>query len=277
LPFTSLMHDTPGGTPQYLIQWKPVHQVASMSLYAEIRQSRHAFEAMGPLVAFGDPKYPAQSGGTPDDIDVQALVRRGMTLASLPGTRIEVNNIARLFAPHATTYLGDTATESRATALDRSVRFVHFAVHGVIDDEQPLNSALVLTMPAAPGPDGRNGLLQAWKIFEHLRLDADLVTLSACDTALGKQISGEGVVGLTRAFLYAGAHTVASSLWRVADGPTVDLMTQFYANLKAGLPKDRALQKAQVAFIAAGKRPGSSIDWSSPAYWAAFTLTGDWK
>ena len=110
-----------------------------------------------------------------------------------------------------------------------------------------------------------------------MRIDADLVTLSACESGLGKHIAGEGLVGLTRAFLYAGAHTVAASLWRVADGPTAELMKAFYTNLRNGQSKDQALRNAQLALIHLGKQPNSSIDFGSPAHWAAFTLTGDWK
>jgi CHAT domain-containing protein len=84
-------------------------------------------------------------------------------------------------------------------------------------------------------------------------------------------------VGLTRAFLYAGARTVVASLWKVADEPTSELMVAFYARLRQGLPKDQALRAAKLALIGQGRRPGSSVDLSSPAYWAAFTMTGDWK
>jgi len=101
--------------------------------------------------------------------------------------------------------------------------------------------------------------------------------LSACETGLGGVFPGEGLVGLTRAFLYAGARTVAASLWKVADDPTAELMTRFYGNLRAGQTKDQALRNAQVALIRLARPAGSRVDFSSPAHWAAFTLTGDWK
>ena len=141
----------------------------------------------------------------------------------------------------------------------------------------PLDSALAFTMPESGGRGEDNGLLQAWEIIEQMRIDADLVTLSACESGLGKEIAGEGLVGLTRAFLYAGARTVNASLWKVADGPTADLMTHFYRNLRDGQAKDEALRNAQLALIRKGRPRGSSMDYSSPLHWAAFTLTGDWK
>jgi CHAT domain-containing protein len=107
-------------------------------------------------------------------------------------------------------------------------------------------------------------------IFESVRLDADLVTLSACDSALGKEMGGEGLVGLTRAFQFAGARSVLASLWSVSDVSTADLMTRFYGYLREGRSKDEALRAAQVDLI-------RSQDFAHPYYWAAFQLTGDWR
>jgi CHAT domain-containing protein len=166
--------------------------------------------------------------------------------------------------------LGAEATEERAKAIGKDVRYLHFATHGLLDEQSPLSSALALTPPgdAAEGRD--NGLLQAWEIFERVRLDADLVVLSACQTGLGKEMGGEGLVGLTRAFQYAGARSVLASLWSVADTSTADLMTKFYSFLRHGRSKDDALRRAQVALI-------KSAEYSDPFYWAPFVLTGDWR
>ena len=123
--------------------------------------------------------------------------------------------------------------------------------------------------PAPPGRPGDDGLLQAWEIFERLRLSADLVTLSACETALGLEAQGEGLLGLTRAFHYAGARTVLSSLWSVSDRSTAELMRRFYAHLGAGKPKDLALAAAQRDLLAGPFR--------HPYHWAAFQLDGDWR
>jgi CHAT domain-containing protein len=177
-----------------------------------------------------------------------------------------VEAIAGLY-PRAEVYLGSEATEERAKALGPEARLIHFACHGLLDERFPLNSALALSVPE-PGAEGRdNGLLQAWEIFESVRLDADLVTLSACDTALGREMGGEGLVGLTRAFQYAGARSVLASLWSVADLSTARFMQSFYGHLRAGMTKDEALRAAQL----------EQVRDSHPFHWAAFQLTGDWK
>ena len=143
--------------------------------------------------------------------------------------------------------------------------------HGLLDERFPLDSGLALSLPAVMSTNGGdNGLLQAWEIFDHVRIDADLVTLSACNTALGKEMGGEGLLGLTRAFHYAGARSVMASLWSVADDSTAELMTRFYGYLKAGKSKDQALQAAQRDLV-------RSERFAQPFHWAAFTLAGDWR
>ena len=240
---------------RYLVEWKPVHQVLSATVYAELARSRRPRHdpAEMRLAAFGDPVYPA----APEP----AAVRGGQSLAPLPFSGREVKAIAELF-PQAEVYLGSEATEERAKSLGTNASLVHFACHGLIDERFPLNSALALT---AEGEE--NGLLQAWEIFESVRLDADLVTLSACDTALGREMGGEGLVGLTRAFQYAGARSVLASLWSVADISTARFMQSFYGHLRGGMSKDEALRAAQV-------EQARNLH---PFHWAAFQLTGDWK
>lgn len=103
-----------------------------------------------------------------------------------------------------------------------------------------------------------------------LRLNADMVTLSACQTGLGKVLAGEGVMGLTRAFLYAGAQSLVVSLWSVNDAATAELMKGFYGNLKAGMARDEALRQAKLSLM---RRPGGS--WRHPHFWAPFVFVGD--
>src|SRR5262249_33763512 len=147
---------------------------------------------------------------------------------------------------------------------------IHFAAHGLLDERFPLNSALILTIPEKLSEGQDNGLLQAWEIFEQLRLDADLITLSACKTGLGRELGGEGLVGLTRAFQYAGARSILASLWNVDDWRTAQLMQQFYRELQSGKSKEMALRTAQLALL-------HSRTSSHPYYWAAFSLIGDWR
>ena len=158
----------------------------------------------------------------------------------------------------------------RGRTLGKDVPLIHFACHAVINERFPLDSALAFTIPENPKEGQDNGLLQAWEIFERVRIDADLVTLSACESGLGKEMGGEGLIGLTRAFQYAGARSVLASLWKVEDESTAELMKRFYGYLKAGKTKDEALRLAQLDLI-------QSPNYSAPQDWAAFQLNGDWK
>jgi CHAT domain-containing protein len=141
-----------------------------------------------------------------------------------------------------------------------------------VDDRSPFDSGLVLAIPEQFAEGHDNGLLQVWEIFQSVRLDADLVVLSACETGLGEIRGGEGIIGLTRAFQYAGARSVLASLWRVDDKATADLMERFYRHLRAGSPKDEALRAAQLEMLA---RPGGSA--AAPYFWASMQLFGDWR
>jgi len=281
LPFASLVRRQAAAgkaAESYLVEWKPLHVAASATVYAELKRARRPPDPSAlRVVAFGNPRYPALSRQQAEAIpspDLRAAAR-SFSLAPLPATRDEVRGIARLFARRARTYLGEQATEERAKAIGRDVRYVHFACHGFLNERFPLNSALALTIPERPAEGQDNGLLQAWEIFDEVRLDADLVTLSACETALGKEMGGEGLLGLTRAFHYAGARSVLATLWGVSDTSTPLLMERFYAHLKAGVSRDEALQAAQLDFIRGRLR--SSEDLAHPFRWAAFQLSGDWR
>ncbi len=241
------------------------------------------------LTAFGDPHYPpgllAGNGSESAALRVRSALKRGLfAFERLPDSRREIEQIAGLYPPQRIrAYLGSEATEERAKAVGSETRIVHFAVHGVLDDRFPLNSALALTMPEEVVPGRDNGLLQAWEIFEGVRLDADLVVLSACASALGREQGGEGLVGLTRAFQYAGARTVAASLWDVDDRATAELMVRFYRHLRSGAAKDEALRAAQMELIQGplrnedGAEERVEMDVSAPFYWAAFQIFGDWQ
>jgi CHAT domain-containing protein len=161
---------------------------------------------------------------------------------------------------------------NRETALNKDLgqyRIVHFATHGLLDNEHPELSGLVLSLVDKDGKP-RDGFLDLEDVY-NLTLPADLVVLSACETGLGKQINGEGLIGLTRGFMYAGASRVVASLWKVDDVATAELMGRFYrAMLEEGLRPAAALRRAQIE-MQQQKR------WADPYYWAAFTIQGDWK
>lgn len=255
----------------YLAESKPVHTVLSATVYAELKRAR-APHGRGILVAFGDPvSGPTESTRDEiEDVDLRSARVRGVSLGPLPSTRREVETIAKVFRGEATIYVGAEATEERAKSLPKDARLVHFACHAFVDERFPLDSALVLSIPEKAVPGQENGLLRAWEVMERVRLDANLVTLSACETGLGKVLGGDGIVGLVQAFQYAGARSVLASLWKVGDESTAELMRRFYANLKKGKTKDEALRLAQVALI---RDPLHS----HPFHWAAFELIGDWR
>jgi CHAT domain-containing protein len=141
---------------------------------------------------------------------------------------------------------------------------LHFATHGLIDDANPTQSSVLMTLDGDPREDG---FLEVSEIMD-LDLDCDLVVLSACQTARGKIFSGEGVVGLSRAFLYAGARSVAVSLWNVGDISTGQLMKSFYSKMKPTTSNAAALREAQLEML------HGDLKWQHPYYWAPFILVG---
>ena len=259
LPFAALVRQRQ--PLAFLAEWKPLPTVASASVYAEIKKTRREAADSAPrLAAFGDPAPAARVAPAGHD-----SARAG--LRPLPHSREEVERIAALFGAGARRYLGAAATEAQALSLGRDVRYVHFATHGLLDARSPLDSALVLAPPAA-GQTGDDGLLQAWEVRDRLRLDADLVALSACESGLGREATAEGLIGLARAFQHAGARSVLASLWAISDRSTARFMESFYVRLRSGAARDRALQEAQVASLRQG---------AHPYHWAAFQLSGDWR
>ncbi len=177
---------------------------------------------------------------------------------ALPGAEAEAAAIAELWQG-ARLFVGRAASETHFKKSAEYFQVVHLATHGQFRADAPMESRILLA------PDGENdGNLTVPEIYG-LRLNADLVTLSACETGLGEVAGGDDVIGLTRGFLYAGARTIVSSLWRVPDQATKELMMAFYANLKAGMNKVTAMQLAQNQVRA--KYP-------HPVYWAAFQVTG---
>jgi CHAT domain-containing protein len=259
LPWAVLPDPAHPGQP--LVAGHALSHVASATVLRELR-GRPASGATE-LLAFGDPLGTDLTGEAAASLP-QAL--RSAPLGPLTGSRAEATAVAALFAAGGSVHLGADATEARLLATAPAARRVHLACHAVVDPAMPLESGLLLSPPAADGAvEGDNGVLQAWEIYQRLRLEADLITLSACDTALGREVAGEGVLGLTRAFHYAGARTVVSSLWKVADRSTSELMLAFYRHLLAGSSKAEALRRAQLEMAA-----------RHPFYWAAFQVYGSW-
>ena len=198
--------------------------------------------------------------------------REGMPdIRRLPKTRHEAEAIAALLSPDQV-FQGLGFQASRATALSgilAKYRMVHFATHGWINAESPRSSGLTLSMVDEQGLP-QEGLLSLSDVY-NLELKADLVVLSGCDTALGREIRGEGLMGLTQGFFYAGSERVMASLWPVQDHTTAELMKRFYgAMLQEKLPPAAALRSAQLAIR-------SDKNWREPYFWAPFVLQGDWR
>jgi len=154
---------------------------------------------------------------------------------------------------------GDAASEAAVKKKSGTARILHFATHGLVSETAPLTSSLVL----APG-QGEDGLLRVDEVL-WMNLRPDLVVLSGCSTGAGK-LSGDGILGLTRAFLFAGTPSLIVTQWDVADDPTMVLMDRFYAELRKGADKARALRRAQLA---------TRERFPHPAYWASFILIGE--
>ena len=203
--------------------------------------------------------------------EVAAVSPGRLTIPRLPFTRQEAERILAT-APAGANLKALDFRANRATATGAELgryRYLHFATHGLLDSERPGLSALVLTLVDERGAP-QDGFLRAHEIY-NLNLPAELVVLSACQTGLGKEIKGEGLVGLTRGFMYAGAARVVVSLWNVNDKATSELMAKFYQKmLKDGQRPAAALRSAQVEMW-------RQRQWQSPYYWAAFTLQGEWR
>jgi CHAT domain-containing protein/tetratricopeptide (TPR) repeat protein len=283
LPFAVL--PDPGDPGQPLIARHEVVAVPSASIVRVLRREAARRPARRrTLAVLADPVFAtddervqrrgADPGARPLDTTTASAVREAgleSGIPRLPFTRREAQAILALM-PRGEGRAALDFDASRATALDAALgeyRFLHFATHGFLNASHPELSGLLLSLADRQGHE-QAGFLSATEIFD-LRLTADLVVLSGCQTALGKEVSGEGLVGMTRAFLYAGASRVLASLWRVHDAATAELMTTLYRGLlKDGLTPAAALRGAQLAML---RHPGRD----SPYYWAGFQLYGEWR
>jgi CHAT domain-containing protein/Tfp pilus assembly protein PilF len=200
---------------------------------------------------------------------VRSFDRTGFS--RLPFSRDEAEAIAK-FVPKSSLLQATDFQANRAMAVGPelgSYRIIHFATHGLLNSERPELSGLVLSLVDENGKT-QDGFLRMHEIF-NLQLPAEVIVLSACQTALGKEIKGEGLVGLTRGFMYAGAQRVVASLWQVDDLATAQLMKHFYRGmLKDGMRPAAALRAAQIEMIKQNR-------WSSPYFWSAFVIQGEWK
>jgi CHAT domain-containing protein len=300
IPFEALVKTKAGvnyASLNYLVKTNEVMYAPSASIIAAIRQRKNAATGRNvlvvadPIFSSNDPRLKGADGGQASAEsrglglglgsavnDVAGQSGSGLQLARLSGTRTEAEGIAktvRAGGSQSDVWLDLNASEDNLRNRElMNYRVVHLATHGLLDADRPQFTGVVLSLVGNKTDDG---FLRTDEIF-NLKLGAPLVMLSACETGLGKEKRGEGVIGLTRAFMYAGAPTVGVSLWSVADKSTAELMTDFYqrlletpagsANLSAS--PSSALRDAQLAMIAGRK-------YSAPFYWAPFVLVGEWK
>jgi CHAT domain-containing protein len=226
-------------------------------------------------------RYPSQQIGKTSQEGINDDVRASLTralndigsgqLGWLPHSLDEARAIMKVAPPKQSMQVLDFKA-SRAMAMSPELshyQFVHFATHGVVDLEHPELSGIVLSMV---DEDGRpqDGFLRLHDIY-NLNLPVEMVVLSACDTGVGKQVKGEGLIALTRGFMYAGSARVVASLWKVDDAATAELMGQFYKEIFTNGRRPAAALQAAQSSISKQKR------WHSPYFWAGFVLQGEWR
>jgi CHAT domain-containing protein len=232
LPFNAL-HDGQG----YLIERYSIRMLPSASVIKYL-QTKISSKPAG-ILAFGNPDL-----GDPR----QDLVYARSEALAVAQTRLQSKVL-----------LGKDATETAFKRYGSGFQYIHFATHGQFNADTPLKSAILLAKDAE-----NDGILTVDKLYS-IRLDADLITLSACETGMNKIANGDDIIGLTRGFLYSGSSSIVASLWKVDDLATSDLMVQFYTNMKT-LDKREALRRAQLQ---------TKKKYDHPFYWTSFQLTGN--
>jgi CHAT domain-containing protein len=271
LPF-EVLRDSQG---EYLLKSRVISNVPSGTILDRLRRTENQQLAPRPLLALGDVAYENQGaagGKIPTPASVRERIERGIAdlsgigLYDLPQTRAEVEEIGKIVGSDAVILVGKDATETafKKEPLDQ-FRILHLAVHGFADTQYPERSALVLGTDPKSSDDG---LLQAREIMR-LRLNAELTTLSACDSGVGKLQGQEGISNLVEAFLVAGSKSVVASLWNADDTSASALMEQFYQRLARGEDTSSALRNAKLDLLA------KYGDQMSPFYWAAFIAVGE--
>ncbi len=279
IPFASLQISNSKSKISNLIETNEIVVLPSASVLAELR--RNSVTKKTPtktLAIFADPIFEPNDvrlakKSTEKSTQVGKILRDfnlGENLPRLLSSRIEARNISA-FAGKNQSALNIDFDANRENATSETLsnyRILHFATHGFLDTSRPELSGLVLSLYDKNGK-AQDGFLRLNQIY-NLNLNSDLVVLSACQTALGKDVRGEGLIGLTRGFMYAGAKRIVASLWKVDDAATAEFMKRFYQNhLQKNLPPTAALRAAQIEMKQIPR-------FSSPYFWAGFTLQGEW-
>ena len=269
LPFETLLTADQNG--DWLIKKYTVYYAPSLSSLRELAHHQNRKNRPKPqhnLLAVGDPYYGDLEEKYPE-LSTKAIFQDFYSLTDLKFYRLrysheEVRRISSLI-PRSTVLEREKASEDLVKSANLAdYKIIHFAAHGLIDDQKPARSAIILTLDNDPAEDG---FLQMREVF-NLKLNADLVVLSSCQTGLGQFIKGEGIEGISRAFFYAGSSSVVMSLWTINDQISAQFMERFYYHLKGTENLAEALRQVKLEMI-------ESDIVSHPYYWAGFILSGD--
>jgi CHAT domain-containing protein len=293
IPFQLL--SASASTNEPLISKYEVINVPSASILGQLRLEKQQRRPRSKiLAAFGDPVFPSNYAQYKNSNSGELLAVAKTTEVSEPWRRawrsveinadtfdpsliqplayskLELKNLSDIAGPESFVARGFDASRQILETTDLSnYSILHFATHGLLDPKNPEFSGFFLSMVDATGRP-QNGFITMQDVFR-LQAPVDLVVLSACRTGLGKDVRGEGLIGLTRGFMYAGASSVVASLWKVDDEATADLMKHFYTNmLQKGMRPAEALRAAQNTLR-------QDPHWQSPHFWAGFTLQGEFN
>ena len=282
IPFQILSSTSSNGEP--LVAQHEIINAPSASILGELREQAAGREARSKLLAaFGDPVIARRQddnskpgdhvtlGNALRDIELDGDKFDPADAGDLFYAEREINNLRDIASPEKTfAATGYAANRNQLFSMDLSqYAILHFATHGFLDPKRPEHSGLLLSMLDEQGKD-QKGFIELQDVYS-LRAPVDLVVMSACRTALGKDVRGEGLVGLTRGFMYAGATTVVASLWKVDDEATAELMKRFYIEmLQNRKTPDEALRIAQNSIRQIPR-------WRAPHYWAGFILQGEYR
>ena len=265
LPFQALQP----AAGHFLVEDYAISYAPSLTVLREIlaKQRRRTDAGLSTLLAVGNPSLGQQT------IERAHLVLMNEALEPLPEAERQVKSLGQLYGPaRSRIYVGAEAREDRVKAEAGSYRILQLATHGVLNNANPMYSHIVLSQSAGNGNE--DGLLEAWEIM-NFDLNADLVVLSACDTARGRIGAGEGVIGLTWAFFVGGTPTTVVSQWSVESASTTELMLNFHRNLKSvgngagyATTKAEALRQAELKLLRTKR-------YRHPFFWAGFIVMGD--
>jgi CHAT domain-containing protein len=281
VPFAALQVPRMGVHPTLFIVQHDVTMLPSASVLAALRKAADKRPPPTAGVAIlADPVF--------DKLGTRASAVRGVSegahdlkralqdtrgsqhIVRLPGSRTEALAIQQIVGPeHTRLALGFDA--NRESVINGSLahnRVIHFATHGIVDTHHPEMSGLILSL-LNPKGEHQDGYLRLSDIY-NLKLSADLVVLSSCDSALGKDLESEGIIGLPRGFLYAGARSVVASLWKVDDDATAALMKGLYSRMQQGQSPQAALRESQLELA-------KDARYRQPYYWAGFVMEGDYR